>query len=73
MHSQSPLHNFAARCPRGHRPAQTRTLGELRDPDVTFYCRVCATSWLPHNDERGRAVEFAEASEEWAQKPPSAA
>ena len=73
MHSQSTLHNFAARCPRGHRPAQTRTLAELRDPEVTFYCKLCATSWSPHEDERSRAVGFAEASEEWAQTGPSAA
>ncbi len=73
MHPPSPLHNFAARCPWGHRPAQSRTLAELRDPAVRFYCGLCERSWTPKADERMRALGFAEASEDWAHTPTSAA
>lgn len=74
MHSQTPIHNFAARCPRGHRPPQSRTLAELRDPEVRFYCRLCEASWQPPVADRSRALGFAEASEEsWWTTPPTAA
>ena len=70
----SPIHNFAARCPKGHRPAQSRTLDELRDPEVRFFCRLCARSWRPRVEDRSRAVGFAAASEdEWMTPPPTAA
>lgn len=74
MHSHTPVHNFAARCPRGHRPPQSRTLAELRDPEVRFYCKLCSKSWQPQADDRSRAVGFAEASEvSWLDTPPTAA
>lgn len=60
-----PIHNFAARCPRGHRPSQKRTLTELRSPSVQFHCSLCGRSWTPTTTERLRALGFAEASEEW--------
>jgi hypothetical protein len=72
--SVQPLHNFAARCPKGHRPSQKRTLVELRSPAVQFYCSICGEAWTPSATERLRALGFAEASEaseEWA--PHSAA
>ncbi len=64
-----PLHNFAARCPNGHRPPQSRTLRELKDPKVRFYCQLCEQEWRPEANERVRAVGFAEASEEWTLPP----
>ena len=67
-----PRHIFAARCPHDHRPAQKRTLRELRDPGVLFYCALCGQLWTPSLAERKRAVEFAEASEN-VQVPTSAA
>jgi hypothetical protein len=74
MQMYSPVHNFAARCPSGHRPAQSRTLAELRDPEVRFYCTLCSRSWRPQPDDRSRAVGFAEASEHtWQWTPPTAA
>lgn len=70
----SPIHNFAARCPAGHRPAQSRTLDELRDPEVRFYCHLCGRSWRPPVEDRSRAVGFAAASENsWIPTPPAAA
>lgn len=72
MHG-SPLHSFAARCPRGHRPAQSRTLGELQDPEVRFYCALCGRSWTPEREDHARALEFAEASQRWVESPLSAA
>ena len=54
---------FAARCPVGHRPPQRRTLPELRDPAVQFYCELCEREWTPVPVERIRALAFAEASE----------
>ena len=65
-------HVFASRCPQGHRPPQTRTLGELRSPSVQFYCELCHQAWSPTTVERIRALEFAEASE-GVEAPPSAA
>ena len=56
-------HVFAARCPHGHRPAQSRTLQELRNPSVEFYCELCHETWVPATPERIRALQFAEASE----------
>lgn len=67
-----PRHVFAARCPQGHRPPQTRTLRELRNPAVQFYCELCQRGWTPAPVERIRALEFAEASES-VEAPPSAA
>jgi hypothetical protein len=67
------LHNFAARCPQGHRPSQKYTLVELRSPAVQFYCGLCGQSWTPHTTDRLRALAFAEASEEWIASPHSAA
>ncbi len=72
MLSHTHFHNFAARCPRGHRPPQSRTLAELRAPGVRFYCELCEKGWTPKNDELTRAVGFAEASED-AYTPPTAA
>jgi hypothetical protein len=72
MLTTNPGHVFAARCPQGHRPPQTRTLRELRDPSVQFYCELCQRAWNPPTVERIRALEFAEASES-AEAPPSAA
>jgi len=73
MTRTAPRHSFAGRCPNGHRPAQTRTLTELRDPNVQFYCALCEASWTPAADERRRAVGFAEAAEDWTSLPPTAA
>lgn len=80
MHRQTPIHNFAARCPRGHRPAQSHTLAELRDPELRFYCRLCGQSWRPRASDRTRALGFAEQSEaywrashNWIAPPPAAA
>lgn len=73
MASTAPVHNFAARCPHGHRPPQSWTLAELRDPGVRFYCRLCAQTWTPRVEERTRALGFAEASEDQVQPPPFAA
>lgn len=74
MFSQHTLHNFAARCPQGHRPAQTQTLADLRRPEVRFYCKLCAKGWTPREEELARAVDFAEASETWSMfTPPTAA
>ena len=73
MMMQSVRHSFAARCPRGHRPAQMRTLTELRDPNVRFYCRLCGSSWMPAHDDLTKAVRFAEASEHQTDTPPFAA
>lgn len=74
MHRHSPVHNFAARCPKGHRPAQSRTLGELRDPKVRFYCGLCESSWRPQTVDRSRALGFAQASEDdWMNAPPPTA
>jgi hypothetical protein len=70
--SVQPIHNFAARCPQGHRPSQKRTLIELRSPAVQFHCGICGQSWAPTATERLRALGFAEASEEWT-APHSAA
>jgi hypothetical protein len=63
MKSPDPRHVFAARCPHGHRPAQSRTLQELRNPAVQFYCEHCHETWVPATPERIRALQFAEASE----------
>ncbi len=71
--SAPPIHNFAARCPRGHRPSQRVTLAELRSPSVRFHCRLCGQSWTPSAADRLRALDFAEASEDWTAAPPSAA
>ena len=74
MYRLPKMHNFAARCPNGHRPAQSRTLEELRDPEVRFYCRICEHSWQPRHEERARAMDFALASEDrWVTTPPTAA
>lgn len=74
MQSPTPVHTFAARCPRGHRPPQQRTLAELRDRNVRFYCRLCEESWQPQGVDRTRALGFAEASEDnWHSTPPTAA
>jgi hypothetical protein len=62
---KAQVHIFAARCPNGHRPPQTRTLSQLKDPSVRFYCRVCDQEFRPAADDRTRAVNFAEASEQW--------
>ena len=74
---KQPVHIFAARCPNGHRPPQTRTLHELRDPGTRFYCRVCDMEWSPATADRTRALDFAEASESWNTEqdwqPPTAA
>ena len=72
MLTRDPLHVFAARCPHGHRPPQTRTLRELRDPAVQFYCELCRQTWNPAPVDRIRALSFAEASES-VEAPPSAA
>jgi hypothetical protein len=72
MPNTEPRHVFAARCPRGHRPPQTRTLSDLRNPRVQFYCELCQHAWTPAASERMRALEFAEASESEA-APSSAA
>ena len=71
--SNQPLHNFAARCPKGHRPAQTVTLDQLRQPGVEFYCGLCEKTWVPSSRELERAVRFAEASEDVFDTPLSAA
>jgi hypothetical protein len=63
MKNSDPRHVFAARCPHGHRPAQNRTLQELRDPSVQFYCELCHETWVPATSDRIRALQFAEASE----------
>jgi len=63
MQQSDPRHVFAARCPHGHRPAQSRTLQELRNPAVQFYCEHCHETWVPATPERIRALQFAEASE----------
>ena len=63
MLMKEPRHVFAARCPHGHRPPQTRTLDELRDPGLQFYCELCRRAWTPAPMERTRALEFAEAAE----------
>jgi hypothetical protein len=68
-----PLHNFAARCPNGHRPPQSLTLSALRDPQVRFHCRVCEESWTPDDYEHDRALGFAEASEGQFETPLNAA
>jgi hypothetical protein len=73
MSAHQPVHNFAARCPQGHRPSQTRTLDELRNPGIQFYCRLCDRSWTPPPAERLRALGFAEASEDWSGVPHTAA
>lgn len=74
MLQRHTLHNFAARCPKGHRPAQTQTLADLRNPDVRFYCKLCDKGWAPKKDELARALDFAEASEGWSTyTPPTAA
>ena len=65
MVREQMLHNFAARCPKGHRPSQTRTIDELRDSAVLFYCGLCDGHWAPSTEERLRALGFAESSEEW--------
>lgn len=71
---QHTLHNFAARCPEGHRPAQSHSLAELRSPVVRFYCKLCEKGWTPKKDELSRARDFAEASEDWSTyTPPTAA
>lgn len=71
---RDPRHVFAARCPHGHRPPQTRTLRELRNPGVQFYCALCHGAWTPAPAERTRALEFAEAAESaGVQAPLSAA
>jgi len=72
MFTRNSRHVFAARCPAGHRPPQRRTIGELRDPGVQFYCDLCQREWRPAPVERTRALEFAEASE-GVEAPPSAA
>ena len=63
MNTSDSRHVFAARCPHGHRPAQSRTLQELRNPSVQFYCELCHKTWVPATPERIRALQFAEASE----------
>jgi hypothetical protein len=73
MTTSAPRHNFAGRCPNGHRPAQSRTLSELRNPSVQFYCALCEASWTPAADEVERAIGFAEAAENWGSIPPTAA
>lgn len=73
MTRTAPRHSFAGRCPNGHRPAQTRTLSELRNPGLQFYCALCESSWTPAVDERERALGFAEAAEDWSAPPPTAA
>src|SRR5262249_18576243 len=72
MMSPDARHVFAARCPHGHRPAQSRTLQELRNPAVQFYCEHCHETWVPATPERIRALQFAEASETF-EAPNSAA
>ncbi len=67
------IHTFAARCPKGHRPAQTRTLAELQDPAVRFYCALCGRLWTPDREDHTRALDFAEASERRLDSPLSAA
>jgi hypothetical protein len=71
--SVQPVHNFAARCPQGHRPSQKHTLTELRSASVQFYCSHCGQSWTPTTPERLRALGFAEASEDWSAFPNTAA
>jgi hypothetical protein len=71
--TNEPLHNFAARCPNGHRPPQTFTLSALQNPRVRFHCRVCEASWTPDPYEHGRALGFAAASEHQYETPLSAA
>jgi hypothetical protein len=63
MLTRDARHVFAARCPHGHRPPQARTLVELRDPGVQFYCVLCHRAWTPEPGELTRALEFAEAAE----------
>jgi hypothetical protein len=68
-----PLHNFAARCPNGHRPPQSLTLAALRNPKVRFHCRVCEETWTPDCKDHQRALTFAEASEGLFETPLNAA
>lgn len=63
MFNQDRRHVFAARCPLGHRPPQRRTVRELRDPAVQFYCELCEREWTPAAADRMRALGFAESSE----------
>ena len=73
MPNTHALHVFAGRCPQGHRPAQTRTLSELQDRSVPFYCPLCGRSWMPAAKDRELALDFAEASQGWVVAPLTAA
>jgi hypothetical protein len=63
MNESQVLHSFACRCPAGHIPPQARTLRELRDPGVRFFCELCDAFWTPPDVDRRRALAFAEASD----------
>lgn len=57
-------HRFGARCPLGHRPAQSFTLSQLMSSSIEFYCGLCNRRWVPSSDELNRARDFARFSRE---------
>jgi hypothetical protein len=62
MSTGNTLRGFAAKCPRGHRPAQTASAKELRRPDFEFYCVLCDLWWVPSLAERALALSTVNAA-----------